>query len=159
MVYLTYIIDYYDFLQNVTIFMHAERYQWHNDDPDYDGQRMLSRMNISHVRAQGYTSLRCAWNIGCPIEVRPENDLGTIHHPPKAGQIYKPSFEELFPETDVPGIVGSPCCAQFAVSKEAIRSRPRSDYERYRQWILKTDQADELSGRFLEYAWHSSYPL
>ena len=28
-------IDHYDDLPNVMVFMHSERYQWHNDDPIY----------------------------------------------------------------------------------------------------------------------------
>jgi hypothetical protein len=30
-----YIIDHYDKLPDVVVFMHSERYQWHNDDPIY----------------------------------------------------------------------------------------------------------------------------
>src|SRR2546430_3170769 len=32
MIYLTYIIEHYDELPDVCIFMHAHRYSWHNDD-------------------------------------------------------------------------------------------------------------------------------
>ncbi|GAB7354784.1 hypothetical protein MBLNU459_g5181t2 [Dothideomycetes sp. NU459] len=161
MVYLTYIIDHYDDLKPVTIFVHAERYQWHNDDPDYDGQRVLQRLNVSHVKAQGYTNLRCTWTLGCPAEIRPwfaelEPDEPTVSSniPPTAGKVYKPSFEQLFPSAQVPGVVASPCCAQFAVANETIRARPKSDYERYRSWLLETELEDALSGRVLEYSWH-----
>lgn len=47
------------------------------------------------------------------------------------------------------------CCAQFAVSKATILQRPREEYERYRRWLLETDLEDGLSGRVLEYSWHS----
>ena len=30
-----YIIDHYNNLPDVMVFMHSERYQWHNDDPIY----------------------------------------------------------------------------------------------------------------------------
>lgn len=32
---LRYIIDNYDSLPDVVVFMHSGRYQWHNDDPIY----------------------------------------------------------------------------------------------------------------------------
>lgn len=34
-VYLTYIIDHYDSLPDIVVFLHGRRYQWHNDDPLY----------------------------------------------------------------------------------------------------------------------------
>ena len=139
----------------MTIFIHPERYQWHNDDPDYDGQRNLERLNITYVRDVGYTNLRCAWVLGCPAEVHPFADAGHVSVPPKAGEVYKESFEKLFPGVEVPRVVGSTCCAQIAVSKDVIRSRPIDDYVRYRQWIMNTDIPDDLSGRVLEYSWHS----
>lgn len=158
----SYIIDHYDSLKPVTVFIHAERYQWHNDDPDYDGQRVLSRLNTSHVRVQGYANLRCAWILGCPSEVRPwfaEQQAAQRTSPPTdtqtAGDLYKPSFEQLFPGVPVPEVVGSTCCAQFAVAADTIRARPKADYERYRHWILETELEDAVSGRIFEYSWHS----
>lgn len=35
MVYLTYIINNYSDLPDIVVFMHSQRYQWHNDDPLY----------------------------------------------------------------------------------------------------------------------------
>lgn len=68
MVYLTYIIDNYESLSDITIFSHANRYQWHNDDPLYDGKMLLSRLQLPYVLEQGYVSLRCVWTLGCPID-------------------------------------------------------------------------------------------
>ena len=33
--------------------------------------------------------------------------------------------------------------------------RPKSDYEDYRRWLLETRLPDDISGRILEYSWHS----
>jgi len=153
-----YIIDHFERLRNVTIFVHAERYQWHNDDPDYDGMRNLARLNITYVQSQGYVNLRCAWLLGCPAEIHPLVDASHTGTPIKTKEVYKKSFEELFPGIEVPATIGTSCCAQFAVAKEAIQSRPKQDYEKYRQWIIETDLADDLSGRVLEYSWHSKSP-
>ena len=156
-----YIIDNYESLPDIAIFSHADTYQWHNDDPLYDGKRVLSRLQLSYVLQQGYVSLRCVWTLGCPVEIRPFEEAqapapASDPHSDKAraGSFFKSAFEELFPDTPVPEAVGVTCCAQFAVTAETIKQRSRSDYERYRAWLLKTDLNDHLSGIVMEYLWH-----
>lgn len=61
----SYIVDNYDRLPSVMIFQHANRYQWHNDDPLYGGQRLLSQLQLPFVKAQGCANLRCVWTLGC----------------------------------------------------------------------------------------------
>lgn len=51
------------------------------------------------------------------------------------------------PGVEVPQEVGVSCCLQFAVSREAVRRRPREECERWRGWLLVTLLADDLSGR------------
>ncbi|KAK4505842.1 hypothetical protein PRZ48_003807 [Zasmidium cellare] len=169
MVYLTYIVDNYDELADIVIFSHANRYQWHNDDPLYDGQRVLKRLRLSHILEQGYANLRCVWTLGCPDEIRPhiEAEAASPASDPRssearAGSFYRSAFEELFPGVEVPDVVGAACCAQFAVTAERIRQRPKSDFERYRTWLLQTELNDDLAGRIIEYSWHnfpSDWPL
>ena len=53
-----------------------------------------------------------------------------------------------------PSQIGAACCAQFAVSKEQVRTRPLSDYKRFRDWIVETEKSDAKSGRVLEFLWH-----
>ena len=60
----------------------------------------------------------------------------------------------MFPGEELPTEFGVPCCAQFAVSKKQILARPRTDYERYRSWVLGTQLHDRTSGRVMEYLWH-----
>ncbi|KAF2227599.1 hypothetical protein BDZ85DRAFT_185181, partial [Elsinoe ampelina] len=162
MVYLTYIIDHYDKLSDVTVFSHPDRYQWHNDDPDYDALRILQRLNLTYVMEEGYANLRCAWLIGCQAEIWPhreaeayeKNHKNDPNYELRTGDVFKEIWEELIPEMPVPENVGVACCAQFAVSAEAIRRRPRADYIRYRQWLLDTEDDDDISGRIFEYLWH-----
>ena len=123
---------------------------------------MLSRLQLPFVKAQGYVNLRCVWTLGCPAEIRPldefeapaADDAGPSEDA-RAGAFYEPAFEELFPDLPVPEVIGASCCAQFAVTAEKIRKRPRSDYERYRCWLLETTLPDDISGRIMEYSWHS----
>ncbi|KAL5119627.1 hypothetical protein ACEQ8H_002473 [Pleosporales sp. CAS-2024a] len=154
MVYLTYIIDNYDALPDNVLFLHPTRYQWHNDDPDYDGLPMLRRFQLPYLEEQGYVNIRCAWTLGCPAEIKPLAEEGEHREAVHAGGDYKHAFQQLFPGTEVPTEVGVSCCAQFAATREKIRERKKSDYVKYRQWIMDTELADSISGRVLEYSWH-----
>ncbi|KAI5304137.1 hypothetical protein KEM56_006809 [Ascosphaera pollenicola] len=151
-VYLTYIIDNYDRLPQYMLFLHAERYQWHNDDPNYDGVPPLNQLRLPYLKEQGYINLRCVHTLGCPVEIRPETDVVTenVH----AGAYFKNGFQELFPQTPVPTHVGTPCCAQFGVTREQVRARSREEYIHYRDWLLNSTLHDALSGRIMEYSWH-----
>ncbi|KAL2135446.1 hypothetical protein VTI74DRAFT_8432 [Chaetomium olivicolor] len=168
MVYLTHLIDSYDRLADTTVFHHASRFAWHNDDPDYDALPALRNLRLDYVQSTGYANLRCVWTLGCPVEIRPHDDaaadwkLGngtssssTADRTLTAREIYKQAFEQLMPGTEVPEEVGVSCCSQFAVSREAVRTRPREDYVRWREWLIETPLPDDLSGRVFEYLWHS----
>ncbi|KAJ5177281.1 uncharacterized protein N7482_003158 [Penicillium canariense] len=152
MVYLTYIIDNYDSLPDIMLFIHSQRYQWHNDDPYYDGVPMLRNFQTAYLEAEGYVNLRCVWTLGCPVEIHPLSDIHRedVH----AGEYFKNAFVELFPGTPVPEEVGVSCCAQFGVTRDTVLQRPKSDYEFYRKWLAETDLKDEMSGRIMEYSWH-----
>ncbi|KAK7921374.1 hypothetical protein PG985_009396 [Apiospora marii] len=171
MVYLTHMVDNYDTLAATTVFFHAARFAWHNDDPDYDAVPTLKSLRLDHVRQAGYVNLRCVWTIGCPDEIRPHLDAEEAasqlleaettadgqakERPPVTTKaIYKRAFEELLPGAPVPDVVAVSCCSQFAVTREAVRRRPRADYARFRDWLLETPLTDDLSGRVMEFAWH-----
>lgn len=150
--YLTYIITHYHNLPEYIVFIHARRYQWHNDDPMYDHVPLLQHLSLAHVAKVGYTSLRCTWTPGCPVGLRP--DIKVFDGIFGIQSEYAKTFALLFPERDLPDEIGSPCCAQFGVSRKKVRERPVRDYERVRQWIWDTDLAAGRSGRVLEYLWH-----
>ncbi|KAI9661998.1 MAG: hypothetical protein M1831_002913 [Alyxoria varia] len=159
-VYLTYIIDNYDTLPEVMIFLHGSRYQWHNEDPMYDGVPMLQNFRIPYVRDHQFATLRCTWELGCPHEMSP--DLAAVSRltdpdaddRAKTEAAYAKAFTELFPDLQLPDDVAVHCGAQFAVTREAVKRRPKRDYVRYRQWLWETDLPQQYSGRVFEYAWH-----
>ncbi|KAH8679831.1 hypothetical protein BGZ60DRAFT_400758 [Tricladium varicosporioides] len=152
MVYLTYIIDNYDKLPDLMVFMHANRYQWHNDDPLYDGVPMLKNLQLPYLLSQGYANLRCVWTLGCPSEMNLEET--NVDKSKTTWLAYPRAFKELFPNETLPKVVGVACCAQFSLTRSKIRERPIEDYKRYRQWLLDTPLEDHISGRVLEYSWH-----
>lgn len=51
----------------------------------------------------------------------------------------------------MPWQVGATCCAHFAASKSA------EGYERYRQWLIKTDLESSIGAKSSEYSWHSQW--
>lgn len=156
-----YIIDNYERLPQIIVFKHANRYQWHVDDPLYDGQRALLRLQLPFVYEQGYVNLRCVWTLGCPAEIHPLAEQTTEQSDSlqvedrKAGSFYKAAFEHLFPNVSVPSEIGVSGCAEFAVTAWKIKKRPKSDYQHYRAWLMETPLPDSISGRIFEYLWHS----
>jgi hypothetical protein len=151
----SFIIDNYNDLPDNIFFIHPNRYQWHNDDPDYDGLPMLRHFQLPYLEQQGYVNIRCAWSLGCPSEIKPLEEEGEHRAAVHAGGDYKKAFEVLFPNQHVPEVVGVSCCAQFAVTKEKVKEKPRLEYERLREWLLETELKDSISGRVFEYSWHS----
>lgn len=63
------------------------------------------------------------------------------------------SWSELFPFDPIPYTLAQPCCAQFAISRDRIRSLPLARYVYYRDWLLRTSLSDYISGRVWEYVW------
>lgn len=116
-----------------------------------DGAAIFKRIQIPYLISQGYTNLRCVWLLGCPAELKFDQP-GT---PEQTTQTeYPQAFMELFPGQTLPSAIGVACCAQFAVTRETIRSRPREEYEQWRQWILNAPLPNDISGRIFEYSWH-----
>ncbi|KAJ5673302.1 hypothetical protein N7507_002429 [Penicillium longicatenatum] len=149
-VYLTYIMDHYDNLPEYMVFLHAHRYAEHIEFEEQDNALAVQRLQLDYVRKVGYANLRCDWSPGCPDEVYPFRQL--------AGRTTEIAFAgawiKIFNNTDIPEVIGTPCCAQFAVTREQVLARPLSDYEHYYRWLMETQLDDETSGRVFEYLWH-----
>ncbi|KAJ9612158.1 hypothetical protein H2200_003755 [Cladophialophora chaetospira] len=156
MVYLSYIIDYYDSLSDVTIFVHAHQITWHNNDLlDSDMITHIKHLSEAHVTRVGYFNLRCHHEPGCPDWLhldRPDDQLD-MHRKMEERAFSLAVWKELHPNVPPPKAISQPCCAQFAVSRDRIRAIPRAEYLRYRNWILGTDLSDTFSGRVMEYSW------
>ncbi|KAK5003739.1 hypothetical protein LTR28_009798, partial [Elasticomyces elasticus] len=59
MVYLSYIIDHYEKLPDLSIFMHAHRFAWHNNELlNTDAAETLRRLSPERVIREGYMNLR-----------------------------------------------------------------------------------------------------
>lgn len=108
--------------------------------------------------------MRCSWTIGCPTEIRPEKKITKLEAALEADNeranteaSYSYAFKQLFPGQEVPDAVGNHCGAQFALARWKVLERPKEDYIRYRDWLYNTPLKDSVSGRILEYSWHSKH--
>ena len=161
--YLNYIMEAYDDLRDVTVFIHAHRSgnsSWHTDAPGHDNVVSLKSLQLDYVLQNGYANLRCRHKPGCPDAIQPfrqgpvpeeitrENAMRVV----ESNMIQ--AWEYIFPSIPVPHEIGAACCAQFAVTKQQIRKRPREDYERMFQWLMESPLDDAISGRIFEYLWH-----
>ncbi|KAI1989907.1 hypothetical protein LOZ53_003473 [Ophidiomyces ophidiicola] len=156
MAYLTFIIDNYDTLPEITAFVHAKNYQWHNDGAGSRTAAILKNLYMSTVERKGYVNLRCNPDPGCPTAISPFS--------PTAEDIRTGDVRAHFPEVymallnvtrkEVPKRIGSVCCAQFALSRDRIRLRPRDDYIRMREWALTADFDSQTIGWVFEMIWH-----
>ncbi|KAK4942337.1 hypothetical protein LTR10_017944 [Elasticomyces elasticus] len=152
MIYLTYIVDFYDELPDISIFMHSHRFAWHNDDLlNWDASEMIKRLSGERVQRQGYMNMRCHWIPGCPEWIHPgriEPDREKLEQ-----SLMADAWAELFPLKPIPDVLAQPCCSQFALSRNKIHELPRATYSHFRDWIMRSDIRDSMSGRVFEYLW------
>lgn len=173
MAYLSYVIDHYDHLPSTIVFLHSHRsgflLAWHVDAPLHDNVAAMRMLQLDFVQQNGYVNLRCNWNPGCKESHRYNRHV--------TDQVWHDIFEGtstpalnvsegISPATEwqldapvqkylrKPDQIGAACCAQFAVSSDQVRRRPREDYVKIRQWVLDTELNDASSGRVLEFLWH-----
>lgn len=157
MAYLTFIIDHYYDLPNITAFVHGKREQQHNVDLGPWTDTILRNLRIDTVNQQGYVNLRCETQPNCPIGVNPLNPTETDIRNKDTRAYFAKIYMELFAVemSDVPEHIGSVCCAQFALSRDQIKKRPLEDYVRMRQWLMTTKDANDFGkGWVFENIWH-----
>jgi len=147
MAYLTFIIDHYYKLPGFMVFMHGDYRAWHQIEP---APYILSALNLSVVQERGYANLRCGKNLYC------EHQHHTDHIPPTfdfqslyirglhryAFRPEDPWYDATLPEVEgqrIPPSFASPCCAQFAVTRTAVLSKPLEFWVRLRELLLMPD--------------------
>lgn len=160
-VYLTYIVENYDKLADVTVFIHSHRKHKHGtkrdrifEGIDYDNYESIRALDLEFVTRNGFANLRCLNIPGCPAEIqpfRPEEQWDPLRPQERA---MAAAWKELFQNDQVPEILAAPCCAQFAASKAQIQQRPKAEYERFQSWLYSSELDDATTGRIFEYLWH-----
>ncbi|RDW68787.1 DUF3431 domain-containing protein [Aspergillus mulundensis] len=166
MAYLTFLIDNYDAIPAPgAVFIHGNRWSWHNDAPDYDNAYLLAELNVERaLEPAGYHNLRCDWSVStCLPDMPPQGSMQMALQSKidpwdarAASDAALPgALAAIFGRRDPAELVmlsrheavRAQCCAQFVVSKERIRSHSREEYVALRQWLL--DGADAGTGAAL----------
>lgn len=167
-VYLTYIIDNYDTLPDITLFHHAHLTAWHQKLTSLDEVR---RLRPEYVLKAGYASTRCL--SGCenivPLEGGRPGDWSNFARldrkthlvtlldaflDPKKGEGEGEGRMAAAAVKPMPTKLAAPCCAQFAVSADRIRGRSRDWWIDLRGWVVNTPLESINSGRLMEHLWH-----
>jgi hypothetical protein len=152
-VYHTYMHDFYHDLPDFSIFIHAEEQPWHMDGVLQQSLVFaLTHLDLTRIADRGgFTNLRVSWFESCPAwidtTVAPKD---AIH---KEEPYVRPAFLANFLDEIVPDQFAGPCCAQFVVTREAIRRNHRSQYLRSRDWLVRTQFGNSIAGRTWEYMW------
>ncbi|KAH8595758.1 hypothetical protein B0O99DRAFT_708508 [Bisporella sp. PMI_857] len=158
MTYLFYIIDHYQNLSDVNIFMHWHRHSWHHNELlSLDAVEMAQRLSAERVQREEYMNMRRHWEPGCPDWMHPSEVNENVNK--REESVLENAWSELFPFDDVPAVLAQPCCAPFAVSKERIRNLPLVRYIFYRNWLLKTKLPDYIRRRVWECRGCSGKPI
>lgn len=147
--YLAYIVQNYNNLPSTIAFIHPHKdgypIAWHTDNNQHSNVVSLQTLNIDFIQTNGYANLRCVHDPGCPHEVMPFRDPPEDHRTIEAAM--PDAWRDLFRNTDVPHVLATPCCAQFAVSSKQVQKRSLEEYKRYYTWLVETPLKDETSGR------------
>ena len=156
--YLTHIVDNYDNLPDMVIFIHPHEIAWHNNDLlSLSMPLTLTRLNPYLIMARGYFNLRCHWDPGCPSYLHPTTPNPSLTPGDDSLRQEEPlvaqAWNSLFPSEPVPTNLAQPCCGQFAVSRAQILAFPKERYQRAKVWLEETELSDYLSGRVFEYLW------
>mmetsp|Transcript_65162 Transcript_65162/g.113840 ORF Transcript_65162/g.113840 Transcript_65162/m.113840 type:complete len:401 (-) Transcript_65162:7-1209(-) len=140
--YLTYIMDNYDRLPDVVFFVHGHRCSWHAkinmDSTIQEMTRCISHgaFNQSYVSLNTWLATECY-------------DLSTKDHKNQRVSHVQTYWSSLI-STPLPRRFCMDCCAQFAVSRDAIRSHPQAFYKN----LLDAVDDGKTS---LEYFWRSIF--
>jgi len=156
MAYLTFLIDHYENLPEIIVFLHPHLKgwprAWHTDDPDYNNAISARNLRLEYVREHGYANMRCILTPGCPDDIQPLRNDSVLPQELAFADAYTYFFGGNY--SSVPRTIGAACCSQFAISRDRVRHRSRMDYMRYRKWLIDTELPDNVSGRVMEYMWH-----
>lgn len=161
--YLSFIIDNYDSLPDFIAFRHGHGSAWHQR---FDSATEINNLNLTTVRLRGYQNFNCEGAWGCDEHIylaekqRAENasnseanELLSARSAIEVDAAIYENWDSWF-GVPMPEDVTGPCCAQFAVTKEAVYRRTKEKYIAWRQWLLITDLNRSLSGMVLERLWH-----
>jgi hypothetical protein len=139
-VYLKYVIDHYDSLNEYTIFIHCHEFSWHHKGSIVDIIRnqlykhhTFTNLNNVFLKNVENTDISSTpFGMFCRKFIRPA--VGPY--------VITPNFHD--------NVLG---CAQFIVHKNNILNHSKIFYQRMYHWLMVTHITNYWNGRFLEWTW------
>lgn len=155
--YLSYILDNYDDLPDFMTFVQAGRQDWHDPLPkdttlahwrwDTAAERggMAYLPTAAPCLVEDTVELPVAQALDAAEEVqrqRPQCNGVTEHHPKQMTTLLE-VWEDVFEQElgAMPHRWVSTCCAQFEVTREAVRRHPESFYRKLFDWVMVHDRS------------------
>jgi len=133
---LKFIIEFYEDLPKRIAFIHGHQYAWHQR---FD---ILSAIGCAK-KDKPYVSLNTIFMNDRNMQNQVYNEIGDMWE-----THFEPYLKIKFPER-----VFHDCCAQFIVSRAAIRRIPKAGYEHWLELVMNSPYDVVISVQF-EYLWH-----
>jgi len=164
--YLRYIVDNYDDLPEYVMFVQASAQDWHDPQPKLDiiqswdwtspSKAAESVMPGEGRGIQFLPTPQCIIEAvdGPPIEQNANRD-GCVYHQPRQLSALKDAWSTVFERElgPLPPEWRTHCCAQFEVTREAIRQHPAQFYQSVLDWVDENDSTRlERMGRHISEA-------
>jgi hypothetical protein len=137
--YLTFIVDEYDNLPEVLVFLHAHESSWHQTGKI--GDHLCAQLRAFVDGRPAYTSVN-SFTIDSFPEHPQELRTRMIVASGMWDAVLAPTFGEVEALTTFEADSGPMCCAQFIVTRGTVQRLPREFYVRWLAWLLRT--GDEL---------------
>ena len=145
--FLKFIVENYDGLPHFVAFVHGHETAWHQLLPF----SLLEGIRRAKKHQYQYINLNAAISSKTGHTTIPMGHRGLI-----ALQTHWDSlFRDIFNGMDFPTHLRFMCCAQFIVSRQAIRRHPRAVYQRLYDWVMDPANGDDWDlGAAMEFIWH-----
>lgn len=161
--YISAILDHWDTMADIMIFIHAHRTSWHTViGQDWALNRLA--YHAPNLTGVGYVPINCLEEDYYPLSALELDNYdanviiqkGTPH---RWRETLLARFRQAWREVSghwlgekLPTKVEVPCCASFVTTSKAIKSRPREFYEAFRLWLLG-DMDPKWAGIAAEMHW------
>ncbi|KAF8852022.1 hypothetical protein BDZ45DRAFT_630917, partial [Acephala macrosclerotiorum] len=144
--YLTYLYDFYDqlvrnfSLSHIFIFAGLGSFK-------HSSKHALNKLDLKEVGERGYLNPRTSWENARPVWINTSKLR-------EEESFIRGAIQEIFPGREAPEGLASPCCSQFAITKDRIRSIPGKRYKAAIDWLLNTELESKISGRVWKHLGH-----
>lgn len=156
--FLKFIIEYYDELPEFVAFLHGHEHAWHHRLP-FSLLEALDRaktsdfqfINLNNVQHSKFITQQVA--DASAKDRAPDVEVAQVGH-----RFLQEHWQHIFEPLlgiPFPAHLRYMCCAQFMVSRRAIRARPRATYQTLYDMLMDPGYGDDLTLAYaMESMWH-----